>query len=236
MQNPHLIPDLANRERFIKGVLANGGVSFVAGDEGWACVPFKQDATRDVVLFWSSQSEGQRWADVVAVNPSVHHVGLDSLLSDVLPMLTQRRCLVGADWSTDPTDLILDPQDLVARIWRERGEHFMAAVQATNTLWLLESASGPATLPSTREGGADYIPVWTTREAAAHNIAGAWSVKRPVGVPLALFAERYLPFVEQRGWFIGPEPMPAAGTKELTAAEFSLRAFPRMALSRLRAV
>lgn len=236
MQSPNLIPELANRELFIKGLLANGGVSFVSGDDGWACVPFKLDRARDVVLFWSSQVEAQRWAEVVAVNPAVHHVGLDALLSDVLPMLAQRGCLVGAGWSADPTDLILDPQDLVARIWRERGEQFMACVQASNTVWLLESASGPATLPSTREGGAEYIPMWPTREAAAHNIAGAWSVKRPVAVPLGLFAERYLPFVEQRGWFIGPEPMPAAGTKELTAAEFSMRAFPRMTLQRLRAV
>lgn len=236
MQNPNLIPELANRERFIKGVIANGGVSFVAGEDGWACVPFKQDPSRDVVLFWSSQSEAQRWSDVVAVSPTVHQAGLDALLADVLPMLSQRRCLVGADWSTDPTDIILDADDLIARIWRERGEQFMAGARASDAVWLLESASGPATLPSKREAGAQFIPVWATREAAAHNIAGAWAVKRPVAVPLGLFAERYLPFAESHGWFIGAEPMPGAGAQELTAAEFSMRAFPSMTRQRLRAV
>ncbi|MEQ1695959.1 MAG: DUF2750 domain-containing protein [Hyphomicrobiaceae bacterium] len=236
MQNPNRIPELANRERFIKRVLANGGISFVAGDEGWACVPFKQDSTRDVVLFWSSQSEARRWADVVATNPQVHNVTLDSLLADVLPMLAERRCLVGTDWSTDPTDPILDTSDLTARIWRERGEQFMTGVRESKTLWLLESASGPASLPSLRQDGKEYLPVWTSREAAAQNIAGSWAVKRPIAVSLAVFADRYLPFIEQRGWFVGPEPMPGAGTKEMSASEFSMRAFPTMTLSRLRAV
>lgn len=236
MQNPNRIPELANRERFIKRVLTNGGISFVTGDDGWACVPFKQDTSRDVVLFWSSQAEAQRWAEVVAINPIVHDITIDSLLGDVLPMLSERRCLVGTDWSTDPTDPILDADGLAARIWRERGEQFMTGVKETKTLWLLESASGPASLPSKRQDGKEYLPVWSSREAAAHNIAGSWAVKRPIAVSLAVFADRYLPFIEQRGWLVGPEPMPGAGTKELTAAEFSLRAFPTMTLSRLRAV
>ena len=236
MQNPNRIPELANRERFIKRVLTNGGIAFVAGDEGWACVPFKQDTSRDVVLFWSCQSEAHRWAEVVATNPVVHDITLVSLLADVLPMLSERRCLVGTDWSTDPADPILDADDLAARIWRERGEQFMTGVRETETLWLLESASGPASLPSKRQDGKDYLPVWPSREAAAHNIAGSWAVKRPIAVSLAVFADRYLPFIEQRGWFVGPEPMPGAGTKELTSAEFSVRAFPSMTLSRLRAV
>lgn len=230
------IPELANRERFIKRVLTNGGISFVAGDDGWACVPFKQDPARDVVLFWSSQSEARRWAEVVATNPQVHDVTLDALLSDVLPMLSQRRCLVGTDWSTDPADPIFDADDLTSRIWRERGEQFMMGVRETNTVWLLESASGPASLPSMRQDGKEYLPVWLTRDAAAHNIAGSWAVKRPIAVPLNVFADRYLPFIEQRGWFVGPEPMPGAGTKELSANEFSMRAFPTRTLSRLRAV
>jgi hypothetical protein len=236
MQNPNRIPEPANRERFIKRVLTNGGISFVAGDDGWACVPFKQDPSRDVVLFWSSQAEARRWGEVVATNPVVHDITIDSLLADVLPMLSERRCLVGTDWSTDPTDPILDADDLAARVWRERGEQFMIGVRETKTLWLLESASGPASLPSKRMDGKEYLPVWPSREAAAHNIAGSWAVKRPIAVSLAVFADRYLPFIEQRGWLVGPEPMPGAGTKELTPAEFSVRAFPTMTLSRLRAV
>jgi hypothetical protein len=236
MQNPHRIPELAHREMFLKAAVAGHGVWLVTGDDGWGRVPFKQDPARDVVLVWSGETEAKRWADVVATNPTVYHAGLDTLLAEVLPMLAQRRCLVGADWSTDPTDLILDAEDLTARIWRERGEHFMSEVRASNTVWLLESASGPASLASRRDAAKEFLPIWASREAAAHNIAGAWAVKRPIGVSLEVFCDRYLPFVEQRGWFVGPEPLPAAGTKEISANEFSMRAFPRMTLSRLRAV
>lgn len=236
MHNPTRIPDLVNRERFIKRVLANGGVSFVSGDDGWACVPFKQDPARDIVLFWSSRLEAARWADVVATNAKIHDVALPSLIADVLPMLAERNCLVGSDWSTSPADPVLSPDDLSVRIWRERGEQFISTVRDSNSVWLLESAAGPAMLPSGREAGKDYLPVWTTREAAAHNITGSWSVKRPIAVSLPVFFERYLPFLEQRGCFIGPEPMPHAGTKELTPAEFSMRAQPNLTLSKLRAV
>lgn len=236
MQNPTRIPELVHRERFIKRVLASGTISFVSGDDGWACVPFKQDTSRDIVLFWSSRSEAQRWSDVVATNPTIHEIPLSSLLSDVLPMLTQRRCLVGTDWSTDPADPILDADDLTTRIWRERGEQFMTAVRKNAAVWLLESASGPASLPSDRQPGKEYLPVWASREDASAHIAGSWAVKRAISISLDVFAARYLPFVEQRGWFVGPEPMPGAGTKELTSAEFSMRAFPSQTLSQLRAV
>ncbi len=236
MQNPTRIPELAHRERFIKNVLATGSISFVNGDDGWACVPFKQDPSRDIVLFWSSPTEAQRWAEVVATNPTVHNISLASLLTDVLPMLTQRRCLIGTDWSTDPADPVVQSDDLAARIWRERGEQFMTTVRKTAAVWVLESASGPATLPSQRQPGKEYMPVWATREAAAVHIAGGWAVKRAISISLDIFADRYLPFVEQRGWFVGSEPMAGAGTKELTAAEFSTRAFPAKTLSQLRVI
>lgn len=236
MQNPARIPDLVNRERFIKRVLANGGVSFVAGSDGWACVPFRHDASREVVLFWSSRKEAEKWAPVVATDPSVHDIALDTLLGEVLGMLASRRCLIGIDWSSDPTDPIMDATDLANRLRRERGEQFVATVRASQTVWVLESASGPATLPSVRVPGRECLPVWTTREAAVANIGGAWSVKRPIGVSLAVFADRYLPFLDQRGWLVGPEPLALAGTTELTPAELSMRVFPSATLKRLRAV
>lgn len=236
MQNPTRIPELVHRERFIKNVLATGSASFVSGDDGWACVPFKQDPSREIVLFWSNRAEAQRWSDVVATNPTVHDIGLASLLSDVLPMLAKRRCLIGTDWSTDPADPIVDSDDLLTRIWRERGEHFMSSVRKSAAVWVLESASGPATLPSQRQPGKEYIPIWATRDAASAHIAGGWSVKRAIAISLDVFSERYLPFIDQRGGFIGPEPMPGAGTKELTASEFLMRAFPSQALSQLRKV
>jgi len=236
MQNPTRIPDLFHRERFAKRVMATGKVFFVSGESGWASVPFRLDATRDVVLLWASRSETERWADVVAAKPSIHEVPLAVFLSDVLPMLDARNCLVGPDWNSDPSDPVVEPADLTERLWREHSEHFIAKVQRNDCVWVLESASGPAFLPSQRVSGKEFLPVWANRETAEFHIAGSWSVKRPLGVSLAVFRERYLPFLDQRGWLVGPEPMPAAGTRELTVNEFSIRAYPSVALSQLRAV
>ena len=237
MQIKASIPELVHRERFVRRVLAAQSATFVAGTDGWACVPFKQDATRDVVLFWSNPSEAQKWADVIAVNPTLHSVQLPVLLTDVLPMLAERRCLVGFDWSSDPADPILEPADLQERLWRERTEQFLLKTREEEMVWVLESASGPAFLPSQSAGGKEFLPVWTSRDDAEFNSAGSWAVKRPIAVSLNVFRDRYLPFLEQRGWFVGPEPMPGAATRELTPTEFALRAYPAAdTLSQLRAV
>lgn len=236
MQNPTRIPDLFHRERFAKRAVSSGRVYLVAGDGGWASVPFRHDRKRGVVLFWGSVSEAERWAYVVSAKPTVHEVPLAVLISDVLPMLDQRNCLIGPDWNTDPADPVVEPVDLLERLWREHSEQFIAAVQRNDCIWVLESASGPAFLPSQRFVGREFLPVWASREAAEFHIAGSWAVKRPLAVSLDVFRERYLPFLEQRGWLVGPEPMPAAWTRELTAQEFSLRAYPTAALAQLRAM
>ncbi len=236
MQPVTRIPELVRRDRFVKSVLASSMISIISGDDGWACVPFKQDRNRDVVLFWSSASEATRWANVVATNPSVHQVPLATLLADVLPMLSERRCLIGADWSTDPTDPVIDAADLGERLWRERNDNFVNAVRQTSAIWVLESASGPAVLPSTRAPEREFLPVWATREAAIANAAGSWAVKRPISVSLETFRDRYLPYLEQRGGLVGPEPMPGAGARELLPCELAMRLFPAQTLARLRAV
>jgi len=236
MQNPTRIPDLFNRERFAKRVLATDKIFFVSGDAGWASVPFRHNTARDVVLFWASRSETERWADVVASNAVIHEVPLAVYMSDILPMLDTRNCLVGPDWNSEPSDPVVEPADLLERLWREHGEQFLAAIKQNDCVWVLESASGPAFLPSQRAAGKEFLPVWANREQAEFHIAGSWAVKRPIGVALSVFRDRYLPFLEQRGWLIGPDPMPAVGTRELTTAEFSNRAYPSVALSQLRAV
>lgn len=229
-------PELTNREHFIANVLSNGGVSIVTGDDGWARVPLRQDPSRDVILLWSTPQEAVRWASVVAINPVVQHISLDELMGVTLPELAAHGAVVGADWNSDPTDLIVDASDLAIRLLRERTERFMTSVRSARTLWLLESASGPAMLPSARQEGREYLPVWSTREDAVHHTTGGWAVKRPVSVSLDLFTEAYLPFVERNGGFIGANPMPVSGTKEMTAAEFSMAAFPQRTLALLRAV
>ena len=237
MQIKASIPELVHRERFVRRVLAARSVSFVAGEAGWACVPFRQDASREVVLFWANAPEAQKWADVIATNPTVHTATLAQLLDDVLPMLTGRNCLVGFDWSTDPGDPVIEPADLLERLWRERTDQFLLKVREDNSVWVLESAAGPAFLRSKRAHGKEFLPVWNCRDDAEFNSAGSWAVKRPIAISLDVFRDRYLPFLEQRGWFIGPEPLPGAGTRELTPVEFVMRAFPAAdTLSRLRAV
>ncbi len=236
MQIRARVSELAQRERFIRKLISTDTLYFVAGSDGWATVPFRHDRGREVVLFWTCRREAEKWGEVVVENPMVHDVRLGQLLAEVLPMLDANGCLIGHDWSSDPSDPVISPGELSERIWRDRNDHFIASMRATDTLWVLESASGPALIPSARSAEKDCLPVWATREAAATHIAGSWSNKRPLGIPLQTFRDRYLPFVESRGGMIGIEPLPQAGARELTAAEFTRLAFPAMALSQIRAV
>ncbi|MBX9925670.1 MAG: DUF2750 domain-containing protein [Hyphomicrobiaceae bacterium] len=230
------IPDLVQRERFIRKIVLTNEAFFVAGQDGWATVPFRSDPARQVVLFWSSRGEAEKWSHVVADNPHIHTVKLGQLLAEVLPMLTSNACLIGHDWSTDPADPVIAPAELAERIWRERTDSLIGTMRTSEIVWVLESASGPALLPSSRISGRECLPVWASREAAAFNAAGSWSNKRPLGVKLSMFRERYVPFVSARDGTIGPEPMPEAGMREMTPQEFTTLAYPAMTLSRLRSV
>ena len=236
MQSPSRIPELVQRERFVRRLTAGRALHFVAGQEGWATVPFRHDASREVVLFWTDRREAETWADVVAATPTVYEVSIGQLLAEVLPMLALRGCLVGHDWSADPSDPVIEPGELAERIWRERTDAHITAIRSTGTVWLLESAGGPAMLPSLRLSGSDCLPVWADRNAAAAAATGSWANKRPLGVSLKVFHDRYLPFLEQRGGLIAPEPLALAGSRELTPSEFATVVFPHEALARLRAV
>jgi hypothetical protein len=195
--------------RFVARVLAGRGLALVAGREGWARLPYRRDVRREVVMFWSDGREAEAWADVVAVEPRVYRVRLGQLVRDVLPMLHDLGCLVGPDWNSEPDDPVIEPTMLVQHIRRAHQATFLDAVRQDETIWMLQSAAGPALLPSLRRVGRTCLPVWSSREAAIGAATGQLAARRPLGASLAAFRDRYLPYLEQRGCLIGPEPVVA---------------------------
>lgn len=228
--------DLSHRGRFIRRLTQTGAAFIVAGEHGWATVGFRYDPKLQVLLVWSNRNEAERWADVIAVAPKVCEVGLPQLMTDILPVLEDRRCLVGHDWCSDPADPVIMPGELIERIWRERTDQFITAIASAGAVWVLESASGPALWPSGRFVGKYMLPLWASREAAAANCAGTWSSKRPLGIDLVNFRERYLPYVTGNEMTVAPAPLAGAGARELTGSEFLNLAYPGVARSQLRAV
>lgn len=228
--------DLGHRGRFIRRLTQTGAVFIVTGEHDWATVAFRYDPKWQVLLVWSSRNEAERWADVVAVAPKVCEVRLPQLMTDILPVLEDRRWLVGHDWCSDPTDPVIMPGELIERIWRERTDQFITSIVSAGAVWVLESASGPALLPSGRFAGKDTLPVWASREAAVANCVGSWAAKRPLGIDLANFRERYLPYVTGNEMTVAPAPLAGAGARELTGSEFLNLAYPGFARSQLRAV
>jgi hypothetical protein len=210
----------AGLDRALRRLLDGAGLSFVAGTEGWASVPYALDRSRDVVLFWTSNRQATYWADAVAAEPQVYDVGLGRLLHEILPMLADHGCLVGLDWSDDPADPVMEPTVLADRIWQRRNLTFLDAVIETNTIWMLHDAAGPAIVRSQRWEDRHSLPVWSSREAAQAAATTGFAGKTPLGVTLAAFDERYMPYLEKRGFALAPSPIDGAAVTEMSPGEF----------------
>lgn len=220
------IPELSQRDRFVRRVVAQKGAYAVSGEDGLARVASPSGAGRDVTLFWASESEARRWADVLTRNPRVKLIPVNELIGEVLPRLEELGRSVGLDWSAEPVECELEPNELIARLRHEGVEAFLQRARLRRSVWMLEDTSGPAMLVSAHRPDQLVLPCWASRSDAEARIAGPWSEMLAVEIPLDNFVAVTLPWLAAQGWTVAPSHAQGADTIEVGPGEFARRFAP----------
>ena len=119
------IPELAQRDRFVRRAVLLRGVWAVVGEDGLGRVASPSGGNREVTLFWSNELEAARWSEVIAKNPRVKKIPTNEFITDILPKLAELGRMVGVDWTSAPLEVELDPKDLDIRLRHACVEMFL---------------------------------------------------------------------------------------------------------------
>lgn len=217
------IPEIAQRDRFIRRVVAQQAVYAIAGEDGLARVDSRHFKGRQTTLVWSTREEAERWSGSLVANPRIKDIPLGAFLSEVLPALAGLKRLVGPDWSAEPVEGELQPLDLAERIRLEAVETFVQRAKLRQAVWMLEDSTGPALLVSATRSDQLFLPCWSSRRLAEARIEGPWKDMLAVEIPLPNFLTMTLPWLAERGWLVAPEHTEGAGALEFAPADLKLR-------------
>lgn len=228
MQAAMRIPEISQRDRFVRRAIAAKGVWAIAGEDGLARVDSPSTPGRLVTLFWTSEAEAQRWADVLTKNPRVKMISVNEMIADVLPKLDELGRMVGVDWTAEPIEVEMEPNDLISRLRREGLESFLQRARLNHSVWMLEDANGPALLVSHDHPGQLVLPCWASLGEAEMRIEGPWAEMLAVEIPLANFVAMTLPWLIEQGWAVAPGHSLGADTIEVHPAELSRRIEPEL--------
>ncbi len=220
------IPELSQRDRFVRRAVAQKGVWAVAGEDGLARVASPDNPGQDVTLLWTAESEARRWADVLVTNPRVKMIPLNDLIADVLPKLAELDRLAGLDWSADPIECEVDPNDLIARMRHEGVESFLQRTRLHGSVWMLEDADGPALLVAHNHPNRLMLPCWASRSEAESRIEGPWYEMLAVEIPLHNFVHATLPWLVDQNWLVAPGYAPGGDTMEIEPLDLVRRIEP----------
>lgn len=222
MLNAPRIPELAQRDRFVRRAVSEGRVLTLADEEN-ASVPSQKVAGRTVQLFWSSPIEAGRWAEALAGNRELQDISLEVFATDILPGIATAKGFVGTDWVSDPIEAEIDPRDLLIRLKAEAIPLYAAAAREKGEIYLVGNAEGPMLTPGTQKPRtADKLHVFSNRpDAEAHvkKIAG----KRVIVEPIASFIATTLPWAASQNHPVLIEPIRGAGFVEVKTADLSAR-------------
>lgn len=223
------IPEIAQRDRFIKRAVEHQVVYAVSDDDGFACVASQHLEDIDVMLVWSQEREAMRWAGAIAKNPEVKELTVAELMTEVLPTLPDLKRLVGLDWSANPVEGEINPIDVAERLRREAVEGFIQRARANEKIFILENTVGPALLPSTLDDTKRFMPIWSERHSAEKMIDGPWADMVALEIPLPNFLGLTLPWLAERDWTVGPDHVRGARTLELAPRDLASRLSVRSA-------
>lgn len=218
------IPELAQRDRFVRRAVKDQSV-FTLADEERACVPSQQRPGRTVQLFWSSAKEARRWAEALTGDSKLQDLTLQVFAAEIVPGLISGKGLVGTDWVSDPIEAEVEPADLLLRLRAEALPGFLNELRESAQVFLVASpsGSGPLVVPLARRG-VEYtgVHIYAQRSEAewAMKKAGA---KKVMADPLADFISSTLPWALGKGHVILAEPIRAAGPVELKPDELAGR-------------
>jgi Protein of unknown function (DUF2750) len=217
------IPELAQRDRFVKRAIKEGCV-FTLADEETACVPSQKIEGRTVQLFWSCPKEAKRWAEALTGEGALQEIPLDEFAADILPGIKAGRGFAGADWVADPIEAEVEPADLILRLKHEAVTAFLAHLSERGEVFLAEADEGPLLLPIMRRGiECQALYIFAARADAERVLKRIVPGRRIVSDPIADFASSTLPWLASRHHHVVFEPIPRAGTLELEASDIAAR-------------
>lgn len=216
------IPELAQRDRFVRRAVAESRVLTLADEES-ASVPSQKIPGRTVQLFWSSPIEAKRWAEALTGDDALQEISLASFAADILPGLGASRGLAGTDWVSDPIEAEVDPADLALRLKTEALAGYLAGIAAQGQMFVVSGDGGPwLEAGAVRGNPAPRIAIFAARaDAERHQqqIGG----QAVTADPFADFRASTLPWAVARGCLIALQPIPGAGALDVKADELAKR-------------
>jgi hypothetical protein len=222
MLNAPRIPELAQRDRFVRRAVSEGRVLTLA-DEETASVPSQKVFGRTVQLFWSSPIEAGRWAEALAGNRELQEISLEAFATDILPGIATAKGFVGTDWVSDPIEAEIDPRDLLIRLKSDAIPLYAAAARQKGEVYLVGSPDGPLMTPGTQKPhSAERLHVFANRpDAEVHmkKIGG----KRIIVDPIASFLSETLLWASAQNHPVAIEPIRGAGFIDIKPAELMTR-------------
>ena len=216
------IPELAQRDRFVRRAVSEGRVLTLADEEN-ASVASQKVAGRTVQLFWSSAIEAGRWAEALAGNTDLQDIPLTTFAADILPGIATAKGLVGTDWLSDPIEAEVDPRDLQIRLKVEAVQAYADAARGRGEVFLVGSDEGPMLTPaSPKTGSSNVLHVFASRAEAERHMKTI-GAKRVIVDPIADFIATTLPWAGAciRSALI--EPITGAGFIEVKIADLNQR-------------
>jgi hypothetical protein len=216
------IPELAQRDRFIRRAVSEGRVLTLADEEN-ATVPSQKAAGRAVQLFWSSPIEAGRWAEALAGNDELQDITLATFAADILPGIAKAKGLVGTDWVSDPIEAEIDARDLQFRLKREAVAGYVNTARTNGEVFLIGDEEGPVLSASEpKAASADVLLVFANRADAERHMKMI-GAKRIIADPIVSFIASTLSWAGARTNAVAIEPIPSAGFIELKIDELSQR-------------
>lgn len=216
------IPELAQRDRFVRRAVSEGRLLTLADEEN-ASVPSQKVIGRTVQLFWSSTIEATRWAEALAGNNELQEIPLATFAADILPGIAKGRGLVGTDWLSDPIEAEIDPLDLQIRLKTEAVPAYIDTARSRGEIFLVAGDEGPILTPAgPKANSGDVLHVFASRADAERHMKRMGG-KRIMADPLADFVGSTLPWASSRGRSVLIEPIGGAGFIELKIADLGQR-------------
>jgi hypothetical protein len=207
------IPELAQRDRFVRRAVAEGRVLTLADEEN-ASVSSQKVAARTVQLFWSSPIEAGRWAEALAGNKELQEIALATFVADILPGIGKAKGLVGTDWVSDPIEAEVDPRDLEIRLKAEALPAYVKDLAGRTEVFIVAGDDGPLLTPPTQKGASEALSVFLERTEAERHMKRI-SGKRIMADPLSNFLASTLSWAAGCGYPVSIEPIRGAGFIEI---------------------
>jgi hypothetical protein len=215
------IPELAQRDRFVRRAVSEGRVLTLSDEEN-ASIPSQKITGRTVQLFWSSPIEAGRWAEALVGNEALQDIALTTFVSDILPGIANAKGLVGTDWVSDPIEAEVDPRDLELRLKAEALPAYLKVAHRRGEVFLVGSEDGPMLAPAVQKGGPDVLNVFANRSEAERHMK-LLTGRRIIVHTIADFLASTLPWAAAGGHSIMVETIPGGGFIEVKIAELTRR-------------